>query len=612
MDYSVLQVDKKYPIKVDFPVRIGSQINRTGLKTSPWLIIGAAAILLAIVLVGAIQNTRRDRRHMTQVLTAKGAALIRGVEAGARTGMMGFRWGGDEVQRLLEETAQLPDVQYMAVIDKDGTILAHSDPERVGQAFRADRQLTHPGPDYQEDWEIVDLEDGARVFEIHRIFKPLPPNWHRLKRQGGHMMRWHMSTENDDRKDWFKPDDRSSQIIIAGLDMSVFEESMAGDVRQTILISVILILLGFAGIVSLFWMQSYRAARKSLQDTSTVADNVVAHLPVGLIATDKTGRIAFFNGAAARMTGISQQEALGRTPETLLPDQLCGLQAFLDDGRTIVEKEMECRLDGHNRVPVSVSAARIVNEENQVLGHVLILRDLGEVRRLQDEIRRQEKLAALGGLAAGVAHEIRNPLSSIKGLATYFAGKFVEGSEDRHVAQVMTQEVDRLNRVISELLEFARPTDVKPHAVDVNELIRHSLKLVQQDTAAKGIEVVQQLDHHLCRAEIDPDRVSQCLLNLYLNAFDAMPEGGRMTVSSAMDEDQKILIAVTDTGGGIEAADMEKVFNPYFTTKPKGTGLGLPIIHKIIEAHGGRVQVDSTPGRGTRFELILPCQSKKK
>jgi two-component system sensor histidine kinase HydH len=429
----------------------------------------------------------------------------------------------------------------------------------------------------------------------------------------GRMMhqRQHMLPENDDRDDWFNPRDRSSQIIIAGLDMSSFEESMAVDLRQTLLLSIILILLGFSGIVSLFWMQSYRAARKSLQDTSAVADNVVAHLPVGLIATDKDGHIAFFNGAAARLTGISQKEALGRTPRDLLPAQLYGLQVFLDQGRTIVEKEMECRLDGQNRVPVSVSATRIINEENQVLGHVLILRDLGEVRRLQDEIRRQEKLAALGGLAAGVAHEIRNPLSSIKGLATYFAGKFAEGSEDRHVAQVMTQEVDRLNRVISELLEFARPTDVKPRATDINELIRHSLKLVQQDAAAKGIEVVQELGDGLCLAEIDPDRISQCLLNLYLNAFDAMSDSGWLTVSSAMAEDNEVLIAITDTGGGIKTGDLEKIFNPYFTTKPKGTGLGLPIVHKIIEAHGGRIQVDSAPDRGTRFELVLPCRPEK-
>jgi two-component system sensor histidine kinase HydH len=586
--------------------RFGKQ---TGFKTSPWLIIGAALILLAIVLTGALQNTRREKLHMSQVLTTKGAALIRGVEAGARTGMMGLMWGGEQVQRLLEETAQLPDVLYMAVIDPQGIVLAHSDPTRVGHAFRPDHNLVHLGPEDQESWAVEQLPDGHKAFEVHRLFRPLPPNWRRLSRQMGAMMRQYaIPPENED---WFKPQSRTGQIIIVGLDMTPFEQSMANDLRQTLVLSAALILLGFAGMVSLFWMQSYRAAHRSLKDTSALADNVVAQLPVGLIATDRDGRIAFFNGVAARLTGMAQTDALGHLPGEVLPPQLFDLKIFHDQGQAIIEKEMECRVGGQNSVPVSVSAARIINEDNQDVGLVMILRDLGEVRRLQEEIRRQEKLAALGGLAAGVAHEIRNPLSSIKGLATYFAGKFAEGSEDRRVARVMTQEVDRLNRVISELLEFARPTDVKPQPTDINQLVRHSIKLVQQDAAAKRVEVTQHLDNEMGQVEVDPDRVSQCLLNLYLNAFDAMSDGGRLSVSTWMGTNNQLHIEVTDSGGGIEAGDMDQIFNPYFTTKPKGTGLGLPIVHKIMEAHGGRVQVNSTPGQGARFELIFPCRVKE-
>jgi two-component system sensor histidine kinase HydH len=583
--------------------------KQTGFKTSPWLIIGAALILLVIVLAGALQNTRREKLHMSQVLTTKGAALIRGVEAGARTGMMGLMWGGEQVQRLLEETAQLPDVLYMAVIDPQGVVLAHSDPTRVGQAFRPDHKVVHLGPEDQESWAVEELPDGHKAFEVHRFFRPLPPNWRRFSRQMGAMMRQHATPP--DHQDWFNPQSHTGQIIVVGLDMTPFEQSMTNDLRQTLVLSAALILLGFAGMVSLFWMQSYRAAHRSLKDTSALADNVVAQLPVGLIATERDGRIAFFNGVAARLTGMAQKDALGHLPGEVLPPQLFDLKIFHDQGQAIIEKEMECRVGGQKSVPVSVSAARIINEDNQDVGLVMILRDLGEVRRLQEEIRRQEKLAALGGLAAGVAHEIRNPLSSIKGLATYFAGKFAEGSEDRRVAGVMTQEVDRLNRVISELLEFARPTEVKPQPTDINQLVRHSIKLVQQDAAAKRIEITQHLDNEMGQIDVDPDRLSQCLLNLYLNAFDAMPDGGRLTVSTWIGTNNQLHIEVTDTGGGIDTGDMDQIFNPYFTTKPKGTGLGLPIVHKIMEAHGGRVQVNSTPGQGARFELIFPCRAKE-
>jgi two-component system sensor histidine kinase HydH len=269
---------------------------------------------------------------------------------------------------------------------------------------------------------------------------------------------------------------------------------------------------------------------------------------------------------------------------------------------------MACVFARDKIVPISLSATRIVNEEGQFVGNVLILRDLGELRRLQAEIRRQEKLAALGGLAAGVAHEIRNPLSSIKGLATYFAGKFSDGSQERKLALVMTQETDRLNRVISELLEFARPTDIKPRPTNVNELLRHSMQLIAQDAAANQITLHQHFQNGLCPAHVDPDRLSQCLLNLYLNALQAMQAGGSLTVASETIDDEHVRIQVVDTGSGISAEDVDRIFDPYFTTKAKGTGLGLAIVHKIIEAHGGHIQVESTPGKGTRFGLTLACQ----
>ncbi len=146
---------------------------RSALQSSPWIILGTTAILLIVVIVLAVQNTNREERYMSELMTAKGAALIRAVEAGVRTGMMGMSWGGRQVQQLLEETARLPDVLYMAVVDKDGRIAAHSDPSRIGSGFRKDSKLTHVGPDFQESWELVELGGGRRAFEVHRYFRPL-------------------------------------------------------------------------------------------------------------------------------------------------------------------------------------------------------------------------------------------------------------------------------------------------------------------------------------------------------------------------------------------------------------------------------------------------------
>lgn len=583
---------------------------RSGITASPWIVLGAAAILVVVVVVMAFQNVQREKRHMTQVLSTKGAALIRAVEAGTRTGMMGLMWGGRQVQRLLEETAQLPDVRYVAVIQPDGTVLAHSDAERVGRPFRlGDGKWLNLGPDLQENFEILTPDSGARVFEIHRHFRPMvrsgPMHREHMQSMMGRRGRGMMTAQED----WFDPQKSRPLFIVAGLEMVPFEEAIQRQLHQTVVLSVLLLLLGFAGFVALFWMQNYRVAQRTLQDTSVFAKEVVAHLPVGLIATDSQGRIAFFNTSAEEISGISKSSALGQLPDRVMPPGACGLNVLLKQGRTVREQEIVCSFGEKQNLPVSVSATRIVNELDQLVGHVLIIRDLGEVRRLQEEIRRQEKLAAVGGMAAGVAHEIRNPLSSIKGLATYLAGKFGPESEDRDAARVMVQEVDRLNRVISDLLEFARPSDITPRAMDVGELLRHSLQLIRQDAAAKEVQIKLNVQGGPCRALVDPDRFSQCLLNLYLNAIQAMPHGGRLTIGCAQEESGGIKLEISDTGKGIPEKHLAEIFNPYFTTKPDGTGLGLAIVHKIVDGHGGRIAVQSGSD-GTAFTLYLRNRSK--
>jgi two-component system, NtrC family, sensor histidine kinase HydH len=574
-----------------------------GLRTSPWLILGAAAILMVVVVVLAFQNIRRDQRHMNEVLSTKGVAVIRAVEAGARTGMMGMRWGGAQVQRLLEETGQLPEVLYIAILSQDGRALAHSDASRVGYPLHADRLPVHTGPDFEEAKELIALPDGMRVFEIHREFRPV--------RQGGRFREHGMGPgmrRPDGEREWLDLQE-GARLIVVGLDVTPYEDRISADIRNTVLLSLVLLLLGFAGFISLFWMNSYRAARRSLQDTSAFADEVVANLPVGLIATDREGRIAFFNSAAETISGVARQSALGRPPESVLPEPLRDLFRGVESGKSITDREMTCTFANGKTIPVSAGAARIANEEGRFVGNVLILRDLRELRRLQAEVRRQEKLAALGGLAAGVAHEIRNPLSSIKGLAIYFGAKFSEGSQDRKLAAVMTQEVDRLNRVIGELLEFARAPDIKMRMTDINALLEHSLQLIARDADAKKIVIRRDFSDDPCHILVDPDRLTQCLLNLYLNAIQAMPDGGCLTVGSQTDAGSRLLIQVEDTGGGIPSEDIDRIFNPYYTTKPQGTGLGLAIVHKIVEAHDGGVQVDSTPGKGTRFTLTFACRS---
>jgi two-component system sensor histidine kinase HydH len=579
------------------------------MQTSPWIIVGSTAILLIVVMVLAFQNTNRERRYMSQLLSAKGAALIRAVEAGARTGMMGMMWGGRQIQQLLEETGRLPDVRYMAVIDQSGHTLAHSDPSKIEQPFDPSRRITHLGPHEHENWELVTLDNGQRIFEVHRHFRPINLDSDERFRHMQGMMRRHRMMEQSD--DWFSPERRRQLLIIVGMDVTPFEEAIRSDIQTTVILSVVMLLLGFGGFISLFWLHSYRVARRSLQDTSTFANEVVSHLPVGLIATDRSGKVTFFNAAAEQITGLYRGLIQHQKPDELLPEGLCGVQKQLDQGEIVTEQEMECFFAPNKTIPLSISAVRIANESGEFLGQVLIMRDLSEVRRLQDEVRRQEKLAAMGGLAAGVAHEVRNPLSSIKALATFFAGQFEDDSESHEAAKVMVQEVDRLNRVITELLEFSRPTDLKRQANDIGQIISRSIQLVQQDATNKHINIKVNTADDICTAWVDPDRLTQCLLNLYLNAIQAMEDGGTLTVTCKPCEAGNFIIVVSDTGTGIPGDQLDKVFDPYYTTKSKGTGLGLAIVQKIVEAHGGDTTVRSTSDEGTSFSINIPCKREE-
>jgi two-component system sensor histidine kinase HydH len=321
--------------------------------------------------------------------------------------------------------------------------------------------------------------------------------------------------------------------------------------------------------------------------------------------------IAFYNNAAEKITGLDLSQARGNDPETILPKHFCGLKEALDRGESISEKEMECEFTENKVVPVSVSASKIINEEGLFVGQVLIFRDLGEVRRLQDEIQRQEKLVAIGELAAGVAHEIRNPLSSIKGIASYFKAKFAPESSDEEMAGVMIEEVDRLNRAIGELLEFARPTELKPTKTDFNALVENSVRLIRQEALLKKVEIDLILSPGPLIAQIDSDRFSQCLLNIYVNALQAMGNGGMLIIHTTALKSDWIKLKISDTGTGIAHDDLSKIFDPYYTTKSKGTGLGLAIVHKIVDAHKGQIKVRSLPGQGSTFTIMLPLKASK-
>ncbi|MBQ7617614.1 MAG: two-component system sensor histidine kinase ZraS [Desulfovibrio sp.] len=232
-----------------------------------------------------------------------------------------------------------------------------------------------------------------------------------------------------------------------------------------------------------------------------------------------------------------------------------------------------------------------------------------KVKSLEEEVRRKEKLAAIGSLAAGVAHEIRNPLSSIKGYATFFAERFPLLSEERQGALIMVEEVERLNRVISDLLDLAKPSAIKPGLVDCGALLQEVACLLKQDALRQGVFLRVKLGAGRLEVLGDRERLHQALLNLSLNALQAMPNGGGLALG-CFAKAGLVYLLVKDSGCGLSPTTLSHIFDPYFTTKKTGTGLGLALVHKIVLAHKGRLKVrskEASPRQAgwTMFTLIL-------
>jgi two-component system sensor histidine kinase HydH len=577
--------------------------NRFWTGIPPWVLIGAVLVLLPIFSFMTIENINRQKENSEKLLKEKAAALIRSFEAGTRTGMAG-RWEGFQLQKLLMETAQQPDIVHLIVTDADGTIMASSDPDQIGKTHGKDLNLEAISESSGSSWRILPEHHGKKTFEFYRRFTPTRPplGFHRGHPRGDSPIPLPPAMLHPDEGPGI------SRIIFIGLDMESIEEARHADAMHTVIMGTILLFIGFAGVTMLFLAQNYRMTQASLSRIKAFSDTLVENMPIGLIALDTALFITSFNQVADRVLNLSAAQASGKKASEILPRMFLELISHPDIETRAVETEIICRIAEKTRLPLQVSAARLQDETGMFLGYVLLFKDLREVQALQKALARSQRLASVGSLAAGVAHEIRNPLSSIKGFATYFRERYAHIPEDREVSSIMIQEVDRLNRVVSQLLAFAKPVTIRKRPVPVSDVIRKTLKLMEQQSGDRHIDIETKIQPELPPVSMDSDQMGQVLLNLLLNSAESMTSGGRIVISATLNQD-RLILQISDNGSGISESDLSQVFDLYFTTKTSGTGLGLAIVHNIVEAHDGDIKVESLSGKGTTVTIRLPFES---
>lgn len=343
-------------------------------------------------------------------------------------------------------------------------------------------------------------------------------------------------------------------------------------------------------------------------------EHILESMTGGVITINMKGIVSSFNTAAEAILGYDSEETIGKSFQEIFnkgednKDIVNMIHYAIRDKKTISSGETTITTKDKNKVPIGITTSLLKDKEDTLLGVVVTFKDLARIKHMEEQMRRADRLAALGSLAAGVAHEIRNPLGSVKGLAQLLKEDLKEGDPKRGYTDVIVKEIDRLNKVVEELLSFARPEESHVEPKAINEIIDDALQLAKHDASQSMIEIIRNYDKNLPYVSADSKKLQQAFLNIIFNAFHAMKEkGGQLNITTRLYEDPKFVeIIFQDTGPGIAPGHINRLFDPFFTTREDGTGLGLTITHQIIDSHGGRISVRSSPGKGASFSVYLP------
>jgi two-component system sensor histidine kinase PilS (NtrC family) len=347
--------------------------------------------------------------------------------------------------------------------------------------------------------------------------------------------------------------------------------------------------------------RKYEEKLSDYRELSLFTREVVESVPSGLLTADPGGRILFFNRAAESITGVEKADAVGESMEKIFP--------FLKGEAIETRAEGTIQSSGSVKT-VGITLTRMKNPRRGSAGFIGIFQDLTEIKNIQKEMRRREKWAAIGELSASIAHEIRNPLASLRGSVEMLKSPQLSPGQKESLMDIALAETDRLNKVITDFLVYSRPARCEMEEFDLDELVATTAELLGK-SAPPGIRIQHRVRGGI-RLTADPRQLQQVFFNLALNAFESMGGGGGALTIESFGNGRHAGVRFSDTGPGIPAENLEKIFFPFFTTKDSGTGLGLSIAMRIAEDHGGAIKAESAPGRGSSFIVLLPRGGKAK
>ncbi len=351
------------------------------------------------------------------------------------------------------------------------------------------------------------------------------------------------------------------------------------------------------------------ARTEELVRTERLTEDILTHLASGLLLTDRDGVLTLINPKGALALRCQGEELLGRK----LTDIFANAGELLEVRGESSHRQCDLVLRDGSTIPLGFNNSHLTDARGNHDGVIVVFRDLSEIKQLEAELHHKDRFAAIGQVVAGVAHEIRNPLFGITSVAQILKEEVVFAPRHRELVEAMFSETQRLNALVTDLLLFGAPSRLERQSTDLHHLLNAACHLYAGEIRGRSIHLHKNYDPNLPPFLADHDKLTQVVLNLLKNALEASPTGGTITVGTRVhrkgEKADQVELFISDTGSGIPAEDHGRIFDLFFTTKPRGTGLGLPICRRIVEDHGGSIAVESPPGQGATFSLRLPLKS---
>ena len=564
-----------------------------------WRTIGIffLLILLATFIIG--KSGRQSQNIVLQLFLDNGSILINSIAQLTKADTIGYN-KEFQIQLVIDKLVKQKDVYFIVVTTQEKVFFAHSSDSNFSLTHSEINTLVDmasatviPGDGVKWNFLQLNNNNNNNAFVVYSKFPGIVND----------------STVNV-TQDYFK----DGSFIFIGFNPALFLEVQHADKEQSLLYICTILFFCLFLLLSFLFFRKFGYIQKTYNVINALTEYVILTSKDGLMLLDSTGAVLQMNPAAAQFFHISNPiigswvYLSNKKHHELFPSTFYDVIKQLIEQGKLEETELFLSLAGEDHY-IIVQGNYLDTFKKGQPEYLLSFRDITKIRLLEKDLYQKDMLASIGSLASGVAHEIRSPLSSIKGYVNYLGDRLSYNSSDQEIIKIIMQEIDRLNRVISDLIGLSVPTDVYPEYIDLQKVIEDTLRLVELDAKRHSVELLFYKNEELPFVPVDPDRIRQVLLNLCLNALDAMPDGGSLKIIFDVNKNtQQFFLEVIDTGMGINEKVLPRIFDPYFTTKLKGTGLGLSTVRKIVEAHKGTILVSSELGKGTIFRLVFPLK----